>query len=161
MSIIEKARKDAEAAHKNDKRVMGEDKGKSYFHTHVERVAHAVSEGSVSLGLYSEEIVAAAYLHDVVEDHGDRYSLEYVRDHYGDKVADIVDGVTHRKGESYLDYVLRAIKSPEAAFVKEIDLKDNMRDLREGQMKDKYRFALYLIIKDRMDNVARKVVGAY
>jgi (p)ppGpp synthase/HD superfamily hydrolase len=41
-----------------------------------------------------EDEAIAALLHDAVEDHGDRITLEQIRRDYGDRVADIVAGCT-------------------------------------------------------------------
>ena len=82
--MIEKARRFAEMAHKGQVRKYN---GQPYF-THPERVARRL-EG---LG-YGPEMVAAGYLHDVVEDCG--VKIEEIRVVFGDKVADLVSGLTN------------------------------------------------------------------
>ena len=137
---------------------MGSDKGKPYYDTHVVRVATAASRRAFAGSVPTDETYAisiVAYLHDVVEDHSDDgYTLEFIREEFGDKIADAVDAVTHRKDESYLAYVLRADKNDVAREVKLADLEDNMRDLSEGQRKDKYRFAHYLLTCTKMKRIA-------
>jgi len=80
-SILEAARA-AELAHRGQVRRSGED-----YVTHPVAVALTVAE----LGL-DAATVAAALLHDAVEDTG--MSLEHVRAEFGDVVARVVDGVT-------------------------------------------------------------------
>lgn len=80
--IIKKAYELAAKAHKNQKRRSGE----PYIMHPV-----AVAEILFKLGMDNECIVAAL-LHDVVEDTD--YNLDYIKEHFGDDVALLVDGVT-------------------------------------------------------------------
>ena len=50
----------------------------------------------VALQVQAEEEVCAALLHDVVEDT--EYTVEDIRDMFGDKIAQIVDGLTKISG---------------------------------------------------------------
>ena len=79
--IIE-AYKFAENAHKNQKRLSGEP-----YIIHPLEVAKTLFE----MG-FNDEVIIAALLHDTVEDTG--VSLDEIRDKFGEKVADLVDGVT-------------------------------------------------------------------
>ncbi|MDR0427520.1 MAG: RelA/SpoT family protein [Dysgonamonadaceae bacterium] len=85
--IIEKAFKFAEQAHKGVKRRSGQP-----YITHPLAVAMIVSE---EMGLGSTSIVSAL-LHDVVEDAD--YTVEDIRSLFGDKIAQIVDGLTKISG---------------------------------------------------------------
>lgn len=62
------------------------------------------------------DLLAAAVLHDVVEDE------------FGETVGDIVDRVTRRKrdGESYTEFITRCAELPAAVIVKDADLDDNL-----------------------------------
>ncbi len=59
--------------------------GRSYFDAHLAEVAAIVEEHAGS-----PVQIAAAYLHDVAEDHGGKQRLDDVRDEFGDDVAAIV-----------------------------------------------------------------------
>jgi GTP pyrophosphokinase len=85
--IINKAFKFADQAHKGVKRRSGEP-----YILHPLAVAMIVSE---EMGLGSTSI-SSALLHDVVEDTD--YSVEDIRNLFGDKTAQIVDGLTKISG---------------------------------------------------------------
>jgi GTP pyrophosphokinase len=82
LAIIEKAYRIAEEKHRDQKRQSGEP-----YITHPLAVAQIVAE----LGL-APRAVAAALLHDTVEDTG--YPLDELTAEFGDEVALLVDGVT-------------------------------------------------------------------
>ena len=88
LSRIEKAFKFANAAHDGIKRKSGEP-----FIIHPISVAKIVAK---DLGLGATSIVAAI-LHDVVEDT--EYRLSDIKNMFGKKVADIVDGLTKLSGD--------------------------------------------------------------
>ena|SRR3990172_379326 len=92
----------------------------------------------------SQEMIAAAVLHDTVEDTG--VSLEDIRDQFGTAVADIVDDLTNRytkdrwpqhnrssRKQMEIDRLSRA--SREAKIIKMIDRIDN---LHEGGFSGKF-----------------------
>jgi GTP pyrophosphokinase len=81
-ALIERAYATAERAHAGQKRMSGEP-----YITHPVAVAQILAD----LGIGSKTI-AAALLHDTVEDTD--YTLDMVRDDFGDEVAMLVDGVT-------------------------------------------------------------------
>ena len=80
----------AKEAHKEQRRKSGE----SYI-MHPLAVARVVAE---ELGLGADPIIAA-FLHDVVEDT--EYTIEDIRDKFGDDVAFLVNVVTKRKKKHY------------------------------------------------------------
>lgn len=80
----------AKEAHKEQRRKSGEP-----YIMHPLAVARIVAE---ELGLGSDPIIAA-FLHDVVEDTG--YTIEYIRERFGDDVAFLVNVVTKRKKKHY------------------------------------------------------------
>lgn len=131
----------AQRAHARDTRKFGSDKGKSYFDTHITRVAHCAFNRNCT-----EEQYLAAWLHDVKEDHPEHWDEEVLKNYGVNRLTlDIVDAVTKRKGENYFDFIQRIIKTPEAILVKIADIQDNMQSLQEGSVKDKYRFALRML----------------
>jgi len=90
IELISKAYWFAEEAHYGAKRLTGEP-----FITHPWNVALIVAE----LGM-DEETIAAALLHDCVEDSG--VSIEEIRQRFGVGIANLVDGVTKLKHLSFL-----------------------------------------------------------
>jgi (p)ppGpp synthase/HD superfamily hydrolase len=94
----------------------------------------------------SDEYKTVAILHDVVEDT--RFTLVDIREEFGDVVSEAVDALTKRKGETYLELVLRAKDNEIARKVKIADIKHNMSDLKKGSLKSKYELALYILEND-------------
>lgn len=146
-NLIDKARNYAKMAHAGQKRKFS---GGDYFEEHCRVVAETIANNphnycdnkywkSFLTPSNLETTIAAAFLHDVLEDT--KYNLEG----FPMIVCHIVNGLT-RKNETYFDYILRINKSD--IFTKAIKLADlecNMKDLQEGSMKDKYRFADYIL----------------
>lgn len=83
-----------------------------------------------------------AWLHDVVEDSD--FSLSDLKKECGlqEIHTTAIHALTKQNGENYFDYIKNLADNEIARQVKLADLKDNIRDLKEGSMKDKYRFAL-------------------
>lgn len=76
------------------------------------------------LRLTTEEERIVAALHDVVEDTG--WTLDDLRaSGFAESIIEAVDGMTHRDGESYEDFVARAARHPVSRAVKLADLDDN------------------------------------
>lgn len=65
-----------------------------------------------------------AVLHDVVEDTD--VKLEDIRYTFGDIVADAIDALSRREGETYTDFIERAAKNLIARAVKLADIQDNL-----------------------------------
>ena len=81
-ALIEKASQLAQSAHAGQRRVSGE----PYFQ-HSLAVADILTQTGMDY-----ETVAAALLHDVVEDS--EINLDQIRKQFGDSIANLVDGVT-------------------------------------------------------------------
>ena len=99
----------------------------------------AVAEIVTSLGLDTDSI-AAAFLHDVVEDCPDKTSLDVIRAQFGDEVAMLVDGLTKMKTinvedkeeanmENIRKMLLAMSKDIRVIFIKLCDRLHNMRTL--------------------------------
>ena len=73
-----------------------------------------------------EEIRIIAVLHDVVEDHPGLWSIDDIRNQFGDRVADGMDAISRRPSEAYQDYLNRVYANPDARKVKLADLVDNL-----------------------------------
>jgi (p)ppGpp synthase/HD superfamily hydrolase len=115
MATIEKAIQIALRAHEGQK-----DKTGQPYILHPLRLMSAV-EG------YEAKVVAI--LHDVIEDS--TITVEDLRkEGFGEMVLTALACVTHLKGESYADYVVRCKGNETARRVKLADLEDNARPSR-------------------------------
>ena len=86
-------------------------------------------------GVEDAHVLAAALLHDVVEDTA--HTLDEIREKFGEKVASIVAEVTTDKNQTKLQQKQGQIEkaaslSPEAAAVKIADRVDNLESYRDG-----------------------------
>lgn len=141
--MIEEAIAFARKAHAGQKRRDGSD----YFENHIKHVGEAVqkvvADWELTTPEYKECVVTAAYLHDVLEDTA--YSIN----HFGPIVKDLVLSVTRQKSETYFDFIMRINRSKilGAKAIKLADLRHNMSTLEECSMKDKYRFAEYILVQ--------------
>lgn len=77
---------------------------------------------------FPEDYPVVACLHDVVEDTS--VTLERIKEQFGERVAEAVDAITHRKGEEYETYLGRVDAHTIARWVKWQDLTDNLSRLR-------------------------------
>lgn len=130
------ARGFAEEIHKNQKRKFGT---KESYINHPRRVSERCKD------MMSKCI---AWLHDTVEDgKKPEEIIKQIEKFFPGPVADGVKVLTRvKEQENYADYIIRLLSSPPVVLaVKLADLEDNMSDLKEGSMKDKYRLAHYLI----------------
>ena len=90
-----------------------------------------------------EDSACVSLLHDVIEDHGDRYPLAALAaEGFSDNVLAALRLLTHTKGTPYMDYVKAIAENPIARKVKMADLRHNMDDTRTGGVKAP-KYALY------------------
>ncbi len=82
----------------------------------------------------------AALLHDVVEDHGDRYGFETLSNEgFPEEVIRALRLLTHAPGVPYMDYIRAISKDPVARAVKIADLLHNTDTARmDGRRAPKY-----------------------
>jgi (p)ppGpp synthase/HD superfamily hydrolase len=73
---------------------------------------------------HGEAAMIAGVLHDVVEDTN--VTLAFIKETFGQEIADIVDSVSQRKNEPYLDFVRRSKENRIGRLVKIADINDNM-----------------------------------
>ncbi len=116
-SIVWKAYEYAADAHKDTKRANGE----PYF-THCVAVAKTVSDWGLD-----EPSVAAAFLHDVVEDTG--HPLRQVEKHFGKEIAFLVDGLTKLKKIHYTEGISSAAGGTDVETLRKFIISMS-RDLR-------------------------------
>jgi GTP diphosphokinase / guanosine-3',5'-bis(diphosphate) 3'-diphosphatase len=156
-NILSRAYELAKKAHKGQKRHSDED----YF-MHCDRVA-------TSVAILGWEYQVVGYLHDVLEDT-DYSSTDISEILFGadksqvieafgvDSIHRILAGINALNKNNYVNYpaYILALRSTEwgknklvitniPLKVKIADLLDNMRDLKEGSLKDKYRLACFIL----------------
>jgi GTP pyrophosphokinase len=127
-ALIRKAFKIAYNAHKGALRLSGEP-----YILHPIAVARIVTQ-EMGLGVKS---IVSALLHDVVEDT--EFSLEEIEDHFGPKIAAIVDGLTKISGvfdknstlqaENFRKMLLTLSEDVRVILIKLADRLHNMRTL--------------------------------
>jgi len=152
MNAVQTAAEYAEQKHQGQKRKDG----KPYF-THVEAVANIVAmdwftliprEAQDNWNKCKDQVVAAAYLHDVIEDCNVT-KQDLLDAGISVMTAEIVDALSKRHGENYFDFIMRIHDGGPfrtgMVAVKLADLQHNMSDLNEGSLKDKYRLAQYIL----------------
>ena len=102
---------------------------------------------AVSDRVYPEKEKIVALLHDVVEDTG--ITIACLRMLFDDEIADTVECLTRKGGESYNEYIRRVAQNPIARHVKIADLSHNMELSRlpvvtdaDFKRNEKYRKAM-------------------
>lgn len=141
VDIITRAFTFAKQAHKGVRRHSGEP-----YIMHPIAVARIVSE---EIGLGSTSI-CAALLHDVVEDTD--YTVEDIRNLFGDKIAQIVDGLTKIAGgifgdqasaqaENFKKLLLTMSEDIRVILIKIADRLHNMRTLSSMRVDKQYKIA--------------------
>lgn len=106
----------------------------------------AVAQTLRNRGITDAAVLAAAYLHDTVEDTDT--TLDQLRRDFGSRVADLVDQLTLSEEEqSSFEVKVRALvehaerMTPDAKLIKLADRLDNMRDLHTRPPEKQKRYA--------------------
>lgn len=115
--VIRAAHELAARAHRDDVRPGPGGADEPYLR-HVERVAEVVE--AVGGG---PDMIAAALLHDVAEDHPELWEAE--RNGVPASVVKHVEAVTKQTGETYPEFVERAAAAEESRTIKLADVRDN------------------------------------
>ena len=139
-ALIRKAFKLAYEAHKGMRRKSGEP-----YILHPLRVAKIVSQ---EMGLGAKSITSAL-LHDVVEDTD--YTLEDIENHFGQKIASIIDGLTKISGvfdnnsslqaENFRKMLLTLSDDVRVILIKIADRLHNMRTLGSLSVQKRMKIA--------------------
>lgn len=140
LKLIKKAYFLAEDAHRGQTRVSGEP-----FFVHLVEVAKILVELKCS-----SATIAAGLLHDIVEDT--KITLDEIKQHFGDDVAGIVEGVTkidkinfeskeEYKAENLRKVMLATSKDIRVILVKLADRLHNMRTLKNFKPEKQKRIA--------------------
>ncbi|MBO4978245.1 MAG: bifunctional (p)ppGpp synthetase/guanosine-3',5'-bis(diphosphate) 3'-pyrophosphohydrolase [Muribaculaceae bacterium] len=141
VEIIERAYRFARQAHQGIRRRSGEP-----YIMHPIAVAKIASQ---EIGLGSTSI-CAALLHDVVEDTD--YSVDDIRQHFGDKIAQLVEGLTKISGgifgdkaslqaENFRKLLLTMSEDIRVVLIKMADRLHNMRTLGSMAPNKRYKIA--------------------
>ena len=141
VEIIERAYRFAKEAHKGIRRRSGEP-----YILHPIAVAKIASQ---EIGLGSTSI-CAALLHDVVEDT--EYTVDDIRQHFGSKIAQIVEGLTKISGgvfgakaslqaENFRKLLLTMNEDIRVVLIKMADRLHNMRTLGSMAPNKQYKIA--------------------
>ena len=135
--LIEVAYELAKKAHDNQWR----EDGKTPYIKHIEAVVKRVKEYAG----HTDITIAAAYLHDTIED---TWMTSRRLKQYGipQEVIDVVVNLTRKKNENYFAYIIK-IKhlSNNERIIKLADLEHNMSGNKKGSRQDKYRFAHFFL----------------
>jgi (p)ppGpp synthase/HD superfamily hydrolase len=114
------------------------DKAGAPYILHPIRVLAAVSKVTDD-----EDVLAAAVLHDAIED-GPPGTGRRILDAIGPRVWKLVNIVTHDADETYAEYIDRIVERtdyPGAAHIKRADAWDNLRRCGEGYESLRKRYA--------------------
>lgn len=122
------------------------DKGGVDYIFHPLRVA-----GAVAADGGDREEIAAAFLHDVVEDT--EAEIEEIYGEFGERVGVIVDCLTRRENQKYADYIDRLCVSESARRVKRADVNDNLRDPFPFGASMRRRYEKTLATLDELDEM--------
>jgi GTP diphosphokinase / guanosine-3',5'-bis(diphosphate) 3'-diphosphatase len=120
IDTINKAERYAANAHRGQVRANGDP-----YIVHPARVAGIL--GKVTNG-QDINLIAAAWLHDVLEDCGVEYAHLYVD--FGADIADLVREVTHAGTDDHIGYYFPLLKSRRAMLLKFADRLDNLSDMQ-------------------------------
>lgn len=115
MDIVTKAKTLATYAHEGQYRKYT---GEAYIN-HPKRVVEILQ----TIEGVTEDMLAAAWLHDVIEDTS--YELDFIRAVFGDNIAEMVDGLTKVDGDKPQTEIKLSKTSEQVQTIKLADLLDN------------------------------------
>lgn len=93
----------------------------------------------------NEDYKIVAVLHDTLEDTN-LTTYELVRDYRPkDEVLEALEAITKTEGQTYIDFILQVKKNKIATAVKIEDINHNLFDLGNGNLREKYLMALYIL----------------
>lgn len=136
MSIVALAEKIAREAHKGQFRNDGE----TPYIKHPERVAQALDRYGAD-----EWVVAAAWLHDVLEDTEETEESLWAKG-IPYEVVGLVRLVTRNAGEAYDSYILGISCSKNATILKSFDIIDNLTDNPKPGSITRYKKSLMKLV---------------
>ena len=125
--IIFKAYKFAKLAHKHQK----DDSGKDYFESHIAPVAKMIQFVCPK----DFNLIAAAYLHDVIEDCGKTKNC--LTEEFNEDVANLVMEVSHEGKKNTAGYYFPRLSSQRAILIKFADRLSNLSRMESWSEKRK------------------------
>ena len=150
--IFEKAKQLAEKYHEGQLRHKGDKKIEIPYSTHPIGVAEMVSQITED-----KELIAAAYLHDVIEDidkPSKKWDLDEVKKEItslGPNVLRYVEALSHDEDkEDYLEYVSRISKDKKLRIIKLCDMIYNVTESPNEKQREKYKAGLMILFKGLM-----------
>ena len=104
---------------KEKHRGQEDDNGYDYYKVHLLPVGRAVSQFTDD-----EEVIAAAYLHDVLEDTEVTY--DELKEKFGARIADLVNEVTHEGSKNKYGFYFPRLKTADGILIKLCDRASNV-----------------------------------
>jgi (p)ppGpp synthase/HD superfamily hydrolase len=109
----------------------------------------------VMMAMPNDELRIVAVLHDIVEDTCWTVQ-ELEQTDLGPQIVKALDAISHRKGETNVDYIYRCKLNPLAKQVKLADIHDNASPLRQmglteetrQRLKEKYEVGLRILLEE-------------
>ena len=141
LTLVERAFEFSASAHQGQKRLSGDD-----------YISHAIEVAKILVAQHLDSVtIAAALLHDVVEDAD--VGLNEIRERFGEEVAGLVDGLTkissltfrsaaEAQSENYRKLLLSIARDARVIMVKLADRLHNMRTLKHLPPDKQRRIAL-------------------
>ncbi len=141
LTLVEQAFEFSASAHRGQKRLSGDD-----------YISHAIEVAKILVAQHLDSVtIAAALLHDVVEDAD--VGLNEIRERFGEEVAGLVDGLTkissltfrsaaEAQSENYRKLLLSIARDARVIMVKLADRLHNMRTLKHLPPDKQRRIAL-------------------
>ncbi len=129
IDVVRKAYLFARAKHKGQL----DDTGKDYMDAHIQQVVSILCKVTDD-----DDILAAAYLHDTIEDTHTTYA-ELV-DIFGETIADLVMEVTHDGQKDEYGYYFPRLKSQKAILIKFADRLSNLSRMEAWDEKKQQQY---------------------
>jgi GTP pyrophosphokinase len=141
LTLVERAFEFSASAHRGQKRLSGDD-----------YISHAVEVAKILVAQHLDSVtIAAALLHDVVEDAD--VGIRDIKERFGEEVAGLVDGLTkissltfrsaaEEQSENYRKLLLSIARDARVIMVKLADRLHNMRTLEHLPPERQQRIAL-------------------
>lgn len=124
----------ADAHRKQTRKLFADNRQPQPYIEHPIAVAEAVAN--------IPALVPIALMHDVLEDNPEEYPESRLRAMFPDWIVDRVVALSRIPGEEYDIFILGTMQDEGTRLVKVADIRDNLKDLKSGSLRDKYRLAL-------------------